>query len=89
LFRTKSDFRFHRRDSAFREKTWPARALDRFEILLRDDHVGVDIGDFERRRGTGEGGKFFHFLGPAALKLAPHPEEFAKQASQQMRLASH
>jgi hypothetical protein len=37
------------------------RALDGFEILFWDNHVGIDIGDFERRRDTGERGELFHF----------------------------
>ena len=34
--------------------------LDRLEVLLRDDHVGVDIGDLERCGDAGERGEGLH-----------------------------
>src|ERR1700720_4353236 len=43
-----------------------AGALDRFQILFWDDHVGIDIGDVERRRDTGKGCEFFHYVGSPA-----------------------
>src|SRR5262249_46177648 len=62
------------REEAFAE----SRALDRLKILFWDDHVGVDIHNFERRRDTGERGEFFHFGGfPDVLrgcKLAKYQE---------------
>ena len=39
-----------------------ARALDRLEELFRDDHVGVDIDHFDRRRDAVQGGEFLHGL---------------------------
>jgi hypothetical protein len=37
-----------------------ARALDRLQILLRDDHVGVDIHDRQRGGDAGKGGEGLH-----------------------------
>ena len=37
-----------------------AGALDRLQILLGDDHVGVDVDHLERRRDAFEHGELFH-----------------------------
>src|SRR6202035_2220205 len=37
-----------------------AGALDGLQILLGDDHVGVDIDDLQRRRDAFQRGEFFH-----------------------------
>ena len=41
-----------------------AGALDGLQVLLRDDHVGVDIDDLERRGDAGERGEGLHGRGP-------------------------
>src|SRR5580704_3936061 len=43
-----------------------AGALDCLEILFWDDHVGIDIGDVERRRDAGNRSEFFHCVGSPA-----------------------
>ena len=35
-------------------------ALDRFQVILRDDHVGVDVDDRQGRGDAGEAGEGFH-----------------------------
>ena len=40
-----------------------ARPLDRLEIVLGDDHVGIDIDDRQRRSDAGEGGELVHGRG--------------------------
>ena len=37
-----------------------AGALDGLQILLRDDHVGVDIDDLQRRRDAFQRGELVH-----------------------------
>jgi len=37
-----------------------AGALDGFEILLGDDHVGIDIDDLQRRRDAFQRGELVH-----------------------------
>src|SRR5687767_5566332 len=37
-------------------------ALDRFQVLLRDDLVGVDVGAVERRHQAVQDGELVHFL---------------------------
>ncbi len=39
-----------------------ARALDRLQELLGDDHVGVDIDQRHRRRDAGEFCELFHYI---------------------------
>ena len=46
-------------------------ALDCFQILFRDDHVGIDIADVERRRDTGKGCEFFHVIGLQPVVRGP------------------
>ncbi len=40
-----------------------SRTLDRFEELLGDDHVGVDVDQGHRGSDAGEGGEFLHVSG--------------------------
>src|SRR3984893_16274090 len=54
-----------------------AGALDCFQILFWDDHVGIDIGDVERRRDTGEGCEFFHFLRSPRFTWPPEVWSFS------------
>ena len=45
----------------FREQSLAeAGALDGFEVLLRNDHVGVDIDDLQRRRDAFQRGELVH-----------------------------
>ena len=39
-------------------------ALNGLQVLLGDDHVGVDVGDRQRGRDTGQFREFFHFSRP-------------------------
>jgi hypothetical protein len=50
-------------EALFREQALAeSGALDGFQILLGDDHVGVDIDHFHRRGDAFENGEFFHCL---------------------------
>src|SRR5207253_10353276 len=37
-----------------------ARALDGLQVLLRDDHVGIDVDDLQWRRDPIQRGEFVH-----------------------------
>src|SRR4029077_471025 len=68
----------HFGEQAFAE----AGALDRLEVLLRDDHVGVDVVDRHRRRDAGQCRKLVHRIQTFWLSaLSPGQLERALRAS--------
>jgi len=44
-----------------------SRTPDGLQELLGNDHVGVDVGDRQRRRDTGQSGELFHDFGVSSI----------------------